>query len=131
MRTSDEYKEELRLAMKRGFDNHMSLQSQVEKRFCITPNWDTKTARMFTGWLKERLDGETVEKFGDWWYAEDWRGKQGQPPTLYQIRELWPQAFKDVGAEGAAARHKYLEGKFADIIIGGLDDEEEQNEDED
>lgn len=35
-----------------------------------------------------------VEAFGEWWYANDWRGKKGQPPTLTQLKESWGQ-FKD------------------------------------
>jgi DNA-binding PadR family transcriptional regulator len=26
-----------------------------------------------------------------WWYANDWRGKQGQPPTVFHIGDTWGQ----------------------------------------
>ena len=26
-----------------------------------------------------------------WWYANDWRGKQGQPPTVWQLGDIWGQ----------------------------------------
>lgn len=32
-----------------------------------------------------------IEAFKAWWYANDWRGKQGQPPTLGQVRQVWGQ----------------------------------------
>ena len=32
-----------------------------------------------------------IEAFGRWWYASDWRGKTGQPPTPAQVRETWGQ----------------------------------------
>lgn len=35
--------------------------------------------------------GEAVMAFGDWWKINDWRGKQGQPPTLAQLKESWGQ----------------------------------------
>jgi hypothetical protein len=34
---------------------------------------------------------DNLKAFGDWWYSQDWRGKQQQPPTLTQIRETWGQ----------------------------------------
>jgi len=36
---------------------------------------------------------EEVRRVGDWWFANDWRGKQGQAPRAEQIREVWAQAF--------------------------------------
>jgi len=32
---------------------------------------------------------EQIEAFGSWWYADDWRGQKGQPPTPAQVREVW------------------------------------------
>lgn len=32
-----------------------------------------------------------IEAYGAWWYATDWRGKTGQPPTPAQVRETWGQ----------------------------------------
>ena len=32
---------------------------------------------------------EDIDAFGEWWYAEDWRGKQGQAPTVTQVRDNW------------------------------------------
>jgi hypothetical protein len=37
-----------------------------------------------------------IEEFGKWWYAEDWRGKTGQPPTPAQVRSEWGR-FKRAG----------------------------------
>lgn len=42
--------------------------------------------------LRERGYTPTdLEQFGIWWYANDWRGQKGQPPTLSQIRNTWGQ----------------------------------------
>jgi SOS-response transcriptional repressor LexA len=30
-------------------------------------------------------------KYVKWWYANDWRGKQGQPPTVFHIGDTWGQ----------------------------------------
>lgn len=32
---------------------------------------------------------EDVERFRQWWYSEDWRGKDGYPPTVAQVRSEW------------------------------------------
>ncbi len=89
----DEYKQRIVNAVKRGADRDYDLKEAIENEFHIMPNWDTKTARAFMQWLKTRSEWETVADFAVWWWSEDWRGKDGQPPTLAQIRELWPQAF--------------------------------------
>ena len=36
-------------------------------------------------------DPAQVEAFGAWWYKNDWRGKQDQPPTIAQVLENWGQ----------------------------------------
>lgn len=33
-----------------------------------------------------------VDYVGRWWYAEDWRGKTGQPPDPARLREVWDTA---------------------------------------
>lgn len=40
---------------------------------------------------KADLTPAKIEAFKSWWYANDWRGKQGQPPTLNQVRQVWGQ----------------------------------------
>lgn len=34
---------------------------------------------------------EKLEAFGKWWYANDFRGKLGKPPTPEQVKQLWRQ----------------------------------------
>lgn len=34
---------------------------------------------------------ETIKAFGKWWYGNDFRGKQDQPPTLKQVKETLGQ----------------------------------------
>lgn len=33
--------------------------------------------------------GGDITRFGQWWYKNDWRGKQKQKPTLQQVRDSW------------------------------------------
>jgi len=37
----------------------------------------------------EGITPADLERFEQWWYARDWRGTQGQPPTPPQVREKW------------------------------------------
>lgn len=34
---------------------------------------------------------DSIAGFGAWWFANDWRGRRGQPPTPLQLREAWGQ----------------------------------------
>lgn len=43
---------------------------------------------------------EQIRGFAGWWYAEDWRGKQGQPPTPAQVRSEWGKFVKAGGTGG-------------------------------
>jgi hypothetical protein len=99
-RTSEEYREELLKSMVHGAQNTLDIRATVERRFHINPNWQSKNWNNLLLFIKERPKGQTLDRFADWWYAEDWRGKQGAPPTCGNIYELWPQAFKDGGETG-------------------------------
>jgi len=91
--TENEYKERIKKAISKGTNTHEQLQNTFFELFHINVNWDRKDGKLFLQWLKERPPDQTVEKFAEWWKTQDWRGKSGQPPTIYQIQELWPQAF--------------------------------------
>lgn len=82
-------------AMQRGAAAHAGIQDDVFRLFRITPNWNTKTARDFLAWLHTRPATERLDTFAEWWWKNDWRGRQGQPPTLANIQELWGQAFSN------------------------------------
>jgi DNA-binding MarR family transcriptional regulator len=51
-----------------------------------------------------------LKAFEKWWYAEDWRGKQQQPPTLNQIRETWGRFLNRNGTNGrdSPPKPKYI-----------------------
>jgi hypothetical protein len=34
---------------------------------------------------------EKLTEVGPWWYANDWRGQKGQPPTIKQLGSVWGQ----------------------------------------
>ncbi len=80
-------------AAQNGYAQDFALKEEWEKNIRTTPNWELKGYRDFLAWLKERPQEQTVTAFANWWYETDWRGKQGQPPTIYQAQEFWPQAF--------------------------------------
>jgi hypothetical protein len=86
------YRERIKQAMQRGGERDIEVKQKVHDLFHISPNWSWKGNRAFLEWAKQRRDGE-MEKFAEWWYEDDWRGKSGQSPTLAQVMELWPQAF--------------------------------------
>jgi len=43
---------------------------------------------------------EQIDAFGPWWYENDWRGKQGQPPTPSQVRSEWGKFVKSGADSG-------------------------------
>jgi hypothetical protein len=38
-----------------------------------------------------------LERWEDWYYQNDWRGKKGDAPTIKVIQETWAQAFRPKG----------------------------------
>ena len=54
------------------------------------------------GYLPEQV--KTFYSLGNWWYANDWRGQRGQPPTPEQVLETIAQAATGVRANGNAKR---------------------------
>ncbi|NOZ27983.1 MAG: hypothetical protein GXP39_08025 [Chloroflexi bacterium] len=54
-----------------------------------------------------------VADFEAWWYANDWRGQKGQPPTLEQVASMLPQALQPRASpasepKGFAAIREYM-----------------------
>lgn len=43
-----------------------------------------------TIWQKLGKTHKDIKAFSDWWYAHDWRGKQGDKPSYAFIRREWP-----------------------------------------
>jgi hypothetical protein len=37
----------------------------------------------------QNISPAEVAAFGRWWYANDWRGKRGDPPNPAQILDTW------------------------------------------
>lgn len=91
--TEEKYKERIKTAIYTGVQEQLSLEDRFYDCFHLNINWQRKDGRLFMSWLKDRPKGQTIEKFAEWWKTHDWRGKQGQPPSLDQIQTLWPQAF--------------------------------------
>ena len=83
-------------ALERGIKGHQSLMGEVTQHLRINLRERNKTHKELIEFLKSRLaEGQTVEQFAGWWYSNDWRGKQEQPPRVTDIIELWPQAFHE------------------------------------
>ena len=89
-------KEQTRQAMERGYLANGNLKERVEKALNVLPNWKQRGAVAWLQWLSaaENEGFCTIEQFSQWWNTQDWRGKQGQPPTLDQVRYCWPQAIE-------------------------------------
>jgi hypothetical protein len=51
---------------------------------------------------------ETLDLFERNWYALDWRGKQGQPPTVKQVRDEWGKYSKESNGNGQHAEKKEI-----------------------
>jgi hypothetical protein len=94
-RTPESVKAGIQSALNKGANRVMLLQESVEKAFRRNYLWNNRWARdTFMPWLQEQVrDGTEIDRFARWWKESDWRGKQGQAPTLAQIYEVWPQAF--------------------------------------
>jgi hypothetical protein len=83
-------------ALVKGMGKNAQMEADWTRLFQTTPNWKTKTASELMVWLKERADhGEMLDQFADWWFRNDWRGKQGAPPSINLVREMWGLAFSD------------------------------------
>lgn len=65
----------------------------------------TQSARILHD--KAGATAASIEAFGAWWRANDWRGKKGQPPTPAQVRECWTMA--NVKAEAHGMRVVFTE----------------------
>lgn len=107
MTTAEEYKARTLRAMTRGQEEQITLEARVKRSLHIEPNWSYKSNAEFMHWLKERPEGETIEKFAEWWYKNDWRGKKFQPPTLALVRELWPTAMLSAKTSSSADRYEW------------------------
>ena len=65
---------------------------ELEIALDINLNGDLKT--LTDGLARYAPRAGHGEKFARWWWANDFRGRKGEPPTPKQIIQLWPQAFK-------------------------------------
>lgn len=93
--TVDDIKEMVGDAINDGVRADAGFRADWERLFKTTPNWDTKSNRAFLNWVKSRPQSERLDVFASWWWANDWRGAHGQPPTTDQVRENWLRAFSE------------------------------------
>ena len=64
----------------------------LSKRFILLSKRDQgKVRTLATAWLAASYTAEDVVSFGEWWFANDWRGKKGQRPTPDQAKSEWPK----------------------------------------
>lgn len=103
-RTAEEIKASVVKAVQRGADRDFEIKSAIMQLFRLTPNWNIKANRDFLMWAKELPADQSFDRFSEWWYSMDWRGKTGQDPTLKDIRDNWLKAFRRREAPDAAAR---------------------------
>lgn len=100
-RTIDEHKAAVLTALTKGAAYEEAMRGEIHACLRLNPNWQSKTWRALLLFLKERPEGQTITLFAQWWKKNDWRGRQGQPPTPGQIMELWPQAFASIAPPAA------------------------------
>lgn len=92
----------------------------------------TKEQRMQLNQSEKRLRkaGNTPADLADfprWWYANDWRGRKGEPPKPHQVRETWGQyeAWREARLVAAERPEREpqtldLDGVLWDVILADL-----------
>lgn len=71
-------------------------------------------------WHAVHATPEQVSTFKAWWFANDWRGQKGSPPTLGQLSEFWQQAQDGAAAGNAIANAARKRESAGDIAIRRL-----------
>ena len=99
--TVEEHKARTAGATARGLAAQISLEQQISSAFRLNPNWKRRDWGACVQFLKNVPPDQTIQAFANWWYANDWRGKKGQPPAAGHIMELWPQAFTQPNGYGS------------------------------
>lgn len=92
------------------FDS-LSQVCRIDPRLCTTEQRGALNQTL--GLL--RKEGHTpaeVCEVGKWWFASDWRGKQGQAPNPAQVREVWAQAFMPAQAPRDEHPNAFRKGKM-------------------
>lgn len=85
-------------SLAQGAEVASSIRDEVRKCLLINPNPGTQTGQAFFLFLRRTSEsGETVSKFSEWYWKNDWRGQKGQPPSISLVMELWPAAFVNQG----------------------------------
>ena len=88
---------------------HESITGALEQYCGITPNWRARSNADMLHTLRERgATPEDVRHFMVWW-RDNWRGKDGNPPSLAQVVEFWGAAlvFPENGDVQAETKRKY------------------------
>lgn len=94
-RTADQVRADALSAMLRGGEESRGVKADMLRMFSVNVNLSTKTGQKFVEFIKEcKAAGQSLDTFARWWWENDWRGKRGNPPSVQQVQELWPQAFK-------------------------------------
>ena len=57
---------------------------------------------------REGIQPDEVQGVVEWWYANDWRGKQGQAPRPSQLREIWRRASQQPRTSGGTKNEQNL-----------------------
>ena len=93
-KTKEEYQTRIIAAIDGFEDNANTVTSEVRQLFGVDISKPTNTHTDFIEWVgARRREGHTLQAFSAYWFNEDWRGKERQPPTLHQIQTEWPKAF--------------------------------------
>lgn len=76
-----------------GHPNAHPLLEKFEETLAVNFHGRNATALLtFLG--QQSATPELVLKWCRWWKQNDWRGKRGELPTVNQVIETWPKAFR-------------------------------------
>jgi len=79
-----------------GLNKAETIKAQLYEHFKINYPWHCKTGTMTLQYLMSRPTPQTVDDFAAWYWRSHWKGKKGQPPSLDDIYQNWPQAFETI-----------------------------------
>jgi hypothetical protein len=80
-------------AMLHGLNRIQTIKAQMFDRFRVNYSWETKQGEDMLEFFVNRPEGETIDKFANWYWSDKWRRESKGAPSLKEIYELWPQAF--------------------------------------
>lgn len=80
-------------SMQVGLNKVELIKSACYNRFKMNYPWDTKNGNDMLEFLSTRPENETIDKFADFWWSNDFHRLKKGAPSLQEIYQNWPAAF--------------------------------------